>query len=517
MKNKENQLLFYQPEDAENWVWRVNNGVGNWVRERGNKSFWYLVMWVSIHIGVLKEGTTMAEFSRLLIQECEEELAESDTADKIYHSMEKFQYKRNLKYFEKQMEKSLIRDWVNEVSLLLTKDIQVESTPTDFTLEGRMEEYLNNSISSEPYKKICIRPIYNGKTATMSVESYVSQYFMDTNRPTSKVIFECVDETLTEEKVEMLYGRFGSMSNTKLFIASTHSFSCSVKKEAESHSIGLVLVDPKHIVNENNFILPRSQGSQDSEVLLWNKMLVGEEKMTEPILAYDRQRIDNSLSFVLYKYASCDKDNLFVTAPVLSDRHIEKEALRLVKPQVNLFVSQLRQCSVSDKVPTCEIDPYKIAEDMGLSVDRGKTGRNLSQIDVVHKKVTLSTRLEANKPRDRFSMAHEIGHHIFHVRVSKKLEDGRHHIVSNTKRWLEHQAHHFASCLLMPAPVIRLLYDIYWKKEFKSEKVRPIHVNKDYYDDPVFQHVVAPIARKMNVSLQATYIRLKKLGLCLMR
>ena len=65
----------------------------------------------------------------------------------------------------------------------------------------------------------------------------------------------------------------------------------------------------------------------------------------------------------------------------------------------------------------------------------------------------------------------------------------------------------------MPAPVTRLLYEIYWKKEFKNEKVKPLHVEKDYYNDPSFQHVVAPIARKMRVSLRAAYFRLKKLEL----
>lgn len=65
----------------------------------------------------------------------------------------------------------------------------------------------------------------------------------------------------------------------------------------------------------------------------------------------------------------------------------------------------------------------------------------------------------------------------------------------------------------MPAPVIRMLYDIYWKKEFKSEKVCPLYVDKNYYYVPVFQRVIGPVARKMNVSKQAAYIRLHKMGL----
>jgi hypothetical protein len=65
----------------------------------------------------------------------------------------------------------------------------------------------------------------------------------------------------------------------------------------------------------------------------------------------------------------------------------------------------------------------------------------------------------------------------------------------------------------MPAPVISLLYEIYWKKEFKNETVRPIYVDKGYYYDPIFQRVIGPVARKMKVSKQAAYIRLHKMGL----
>ena len=143
------------------------------------------------------------------------------------------------------------------------------------------------------------------------------------------------------------------------------------------------------------------------------------------------------------------------------------------------------------------------------------TGRSLGHIDIEHQSVTLSNQLDSNSPNGRFFMAHEIGHNHLHRRVSEKARDGIHSVVSNTKKWLEHHANYFASCLLMPANVVRLLYDIYWKKEFHNEKTSPIRVNKDYYHDPVFQRVVGPVARKMNVSLEAAYIRLKKMGLLL--
>ena len=78
---------------------------------------------------------------------------------------------------------------------------------------------------------------------------------------------------------------------------------------------------------------------------------------------------------------------------------------------------------------------------------------------------------------------------------------------------LECQANFFASCLLMPRPVIIRLYNIYWKKYVGNENVGKLVVNADFYRDKDFQKVVGPIAHRMKVSLQAAKIRLENLKL----
>ena len=514
MINKENFKYFNQPNEADKWIWRIKNGVVDWV-EKNNKSFWYIVLWESKRMGVLCKDISRLDFAALIYQECKDSLPETYTKDTIFHNIEKFKYKRHLQEFDKQPDSSFVRKYVKEVSELLTADIPISSTNEDFVLELCVEDYLKRYTVNESYTRIIRNPIYEGKTTTLAFENYVSKKFWDENRPSHRILFECVNERLTTEMVEILHGRFCSMTNTKLFVVSTHAFSGQVKKEADRHHIGLILVSPNHEITEDSFVLPRTPGSQNDEEELWHMMLVGTNDMTKPILVYDSGRIDDSLSFALYQFGSCNKENLFVAAPVLSDEEIEAEAFRFVQPQADRYASVLSCCDLNDKVPVCEIDPYPIAIEMGLTMKRGKTGRSLGHIDIGHKSVTLSDQVDINSPNGRFFMAHEIGHNHFHRRVSEKAEDGIHSIVQNTKKWLEHHANYFASCLLMPANVVRQLYYIYWKKEFHSEKIRPIRVNKDYYHDPVFQRVVGPVARKMNVSLQAAYIRLKKMGLLL--
>ena len=514
MFNIENLKYFNNPQEADNWIWRIENCVGDWVSKKG-KSYWYLVEWESKRQGTLRDDIGHDDFARLLVEECKDALLEKDTQSKIFHNIQSFKFKDELRKYldDTLLSGHVLRKDIKELSDLLTKDVPPPSPTVEYTLEKRMKEFLDEKAMKADYAKVCVRPVYNGKTATLSLERYMSQRFMDAQTPSQTMIFECVEEGLTEDIVEMLSGRFCQLKNTKLFIASTHTFSAEVKREATRQDVGLVFVNPQYRVNEHNFELPRARWEQLSDELMWQKMLVGKAEMSEPILVFDQGRIDDSLSFVLYKYVSFDKKDLFVTVPVLSDAEIEKTALQLVKPQVDFYVSLLSQCRPSDKVPPCVIGPYLLAEDMGLTVRRGKTGSDLGRIAIGQKSVTLTNRLEYDDPVDRFSMSHEIGHNIFHQDAIEKAEDGNRTIVSRNRKWMEHHADYFASCLLMPASVIWMLYDIYWKKWFKRETVSPLTVKKRYHYDKNFQNVVGPISNKMNVSLTAAYIRLKKLGL----
>ena len=82
------------------------------------------------------------------------------------------------------------------------------------------------------------------------------------------------------------------------------------------------------------------------------------------------------------------------------------------------------------------------------------------------------------------------------------------------KKIMERQAHYFASCLLMPREVTRTMYEIYWKKEFHSEYVKPLAVIKEKrYESGTFQRVIGPVARHLNVSMDALMWRLYHMGL----
>ena len=52
MINKDNLKYFALPQEADNWVWRIEHGVSDWVNKQGkrgtgDKSYWKLVFWFS--------------------------------------------------------------------------------------------------------------------------------------------------------------------------------------------------------------------------------------------------------------------------------------------------------------------------------------------------------------------------------------------------------------------------------------------------------------------------------------
>jgi Zn-dependent peptidase ImmA (M78 family) len=234
--------------------------------------------------------------------------------------------------------------------------------------------------------------------------------------------------------------------------------------------------------------------------------------MTVPLVIDDVTRMTTSLTDFLRWNGIDVYNNECVHAPMLTHEFIENEATKLIKDKIDYYVSLLEKITPSEKVPSCEIDPYKIAEKRGLKVIRTNLSkdRHLGNFDYRKRLVRLSDSQADGEPRDRFSMGHEIGHDVLHSnqRFHEFMErdaqlSGEAATDIWERHWLDIQANYFASCLLMPRKVVALLYSIYWKKWFKKEQVRPLHISDDYYNDKTFQNVVAPMSRKMNVSMEA--------------
>jgi Zn-dependent peptidase ImmA (M78 family) len=149
------------------------------------------------------------------------------------------------------------------------------------------------------------------------------------------------------------------------------------------------------------------------------------------------------------------------------------------------------------------VDVEKVAEQLGLPVVYANLGKGVSGL-------LVSDRAEAHicvqsrdaKVRQRFTIAHEIGHH--HLR--HQFEPGHVHVdrghyisergprASDGVDLIEIEANQFAACLLMPSKLVR-------------EKVA------EFGGGPLLDQHVSHLASTFRVSEQAMTIRLSTLGL----
>lgn len=509
MFNNENLKYFAMPNEADNWIWRIEHGVGEWVKDKGDKSYWKLVYWVSVRLGVLR--MKLSEFPQLLIEECSGALEEGETAKRLGYSIEKFEYNRPLNEFNLQPDSSYVRVLVNEVETLLTKQVD-KPIATGPTLEQRLKEYAENAIVTG-YDRVCVKPVYNGVGVSLSVERFVSPKFRDENRPSSIVIFECVEGSVTESKVYEINGKFGQLPNKKLYIASTSYFSRQTQKAASTLSMGLIMVNLQYKVDESCFILPRSPERKD--YYYWRQMLSGEKSMTLPLIACEPNAksieglvLSFSMEDILRRSQFIVQTRNEIKAPVMHFTDIEDIALDCVKEQVEAHMSMLQRCGDFGRVPDCSIDPYRLAMTMGLHIEKGFTGEERAQIDINRMTVTLNNRLRPEFHCARFAMAHEVGHYVLHSDVMSLAKRTLKTISPEENDWLERQANHFASCLLMPEPIVRQLFRIYIKRHILGPVALP-----PVYSSCVREDIIMWVAKNMNVSVEAATIRMEKKGL----
>jgi Zn-dependent peptidase ImmA (M78 family) len=150
------------------------------------------------------------------------------------------------------------------------------------------------------------------------------------------------------------------------------------------------------------------------------------------------------------------------------------------------------------------VNVHKIAAELGLSIVSEDLGSDVSALLVTDGKSSIIGVHERHAPtRQRFSIAHEIGHFV----LRHQFEPGEHVHVDRgryiSERGLkssagvdakEIEANQFAASLLMPAKLVRA------------------HVAR-FGKGPLLEDEVRELAREFQVSEQAMTIRLSALGL----
>lgn len=215
--------------------------------------------------------------------------------------------------------------------------------------------------------------------------------------------------------------------------------------------------------------------------------------------------------------------------PILSDPEIEEKSYEVLAHYKPECLQRPNRTPIADILTNLK-EEYDVAVEPAVLGEIG--GFRIRGAIVFRPKLKISIAmdifLEAGS-RFLFTAAHEIGHLVLHRHRDMKLEDVREYVqrISDTdaqfdfprqltteREWVEHQANHFAACLLMPTKPFSMAVV---EKQQEMGIVRDlgrIWVDEtEAWRERDFKPVVAHLQKVFGTSKTAIGYRLNKLGL----
>ena len=169
-----------------------------------------------------------------------------------------------------------------------------------------------------------------------------------------------------------------------------------------------------------------------------------------------------------------------------------KPRLRVRYTKIENLVSQLL---LKLKVQSLPIPVEKIASQFGITIQRGDLGDKSGLLVREKTKVLIGVNSTQSRTRQRFTIAHELGHFFLHRGISRHIDDDKlvnfRSVISEQATNVEEiEANFFAANLLMP------------KLYILEENIAEI------LED---QSKLIKLAKKYNVSPQAMTLRISKI------
>lgn len=556
--------LFLRPDEAVKWIYAVENGIKDWIGKH-NKQYWEIVRYVSEQRGILgklrKDGKTVRlirnDFARVLLKFCPNAVEKGETIGALKSSMEHYQFAAIWKELDRMPDSHIVRPLIKTVEDLLDNVpiIEHDEKENKPTLEDLLAEYLRREVDEQSVRvlrsKVCIRPQYGDISPAISVETYKSEQFLKEHRPSHIEAYEFVDSVLKKSKLNELTGQYQGKQIIKLYIVSSFGLTPDVRALATDRGIGYVLLNPNTGMTSESYVLPRSI-EDHAKQQYYLDILEGKKSMTSPLLILDGSILTSSLTDVLCDNGVAVKNQRLLNIPFLSEDDIEKIANALTKKEVDAKIRSLNDLNTDLSLdpfayatmsglnhreevmeesqlgllilgePNCAIlnsagegDPTKV---FSTSNSKRRSMCSLSIQEIIGGMVTEYKR--KFNVRKRFTMAHELGHHILHSPLFK--EQGVESVGESEKtlliskgdsRRLEYQANKFASFFLMPKDLVKTLYNIYYKQYYGGDP-RPLYYDPEKRETwPGYDNIVGNMTQILQVSFHAMKIRLQSLGL----
>lgn len=136
---------------------------------------------------------------------------------------------------------------------------------------------------------------------------------------------------------------------------------------------------------------------------------------------------------------------------ILINKYLTKDKMLEIEAQANLFLTKINFFELNT------LDIEKIKEIFNFTIEYGDltNDKALGKLEILESKktITINSSLINNKPRLKFTMAHEIGHIVLeHYKEDKtELFRGTENFYESEQDGIqEESANFFASCILMP-------------------------------------------------------------------
>jgi hypothetical protein len=350
----------------------------------------------------------------------------------------------------------------------------------------------------------------------------IESYLPGSEEPSLIIIVECKDygERVPVGRVEEFESKISQLKdhNIKGIMVSSAPFDPGGVTLARNTGIGLARLNSKNTLKWVNFRKDRVVKEYDYPTV---EKYLSSETTFKHFFAFDNSRSFESFSDYLIYLKIIDK-----YIPKRSDIRIPYKSNELIENKIaELISTRLYDNGKLNSDVLCQTvtDIYGVKFNFEENLDFDKKSKILGKLNFKPLEISISKELEIiNLPRWRFTLAHEIGHLIFHYGILKNFLDENtdteksisfdDDIPGELNKNMEAQANIFASLILLPLEPLTEEVERYFIKEHITN--RPfLYLDSQPVNLGLVHNLLYQLSLKSGASKQAIKYRLMKLGL----
>lgn len=354
------------------------------------------------------------------------------------------------------------------------------------------------------------------------------------------VLIECKHYThaVPVDDVEEFYAKVQQVAaaNAKAVLASTATFQSGTKKFAKSKGIGLLrYFDPMNFKWELNRspsacagsinadkapVISEGLSSETFESQIFDLYMQSPTRDTNSLWDFVEDLVVvDTLSTLQVRQIANPRSRLASSVPYLEKAELETKA-----EDTLLDIGYLHGAPSLDAI--CERESQRCGLTVVTSVRplvKALSSPILGRIQFDILKIEIFSQPMSSRGRDRFTLAHELAHHLLgHGSYMKRdscdesdlfLGRGNLDEIIDLSR-MEFQANYYAASLLMPrANFVRSFYRVLRRLDLANRGHSPLYVDNQPCNLQSYQTVIGHLTQGFRVSRTAATIRLEGLGL----